>query len=56
MAESVGSAIDRETGLAIAREIARGAVWWGGMCAFVGAVPSPRLGLPPRQAVLGGDL
>ena len=56
MAESVGSAIDRETGLAIAREIARGAVWWGGMCAFVGAVPAPRLGLPPRQAVLGGDL
>jgi lantibiotic modifying enzyme len=47
---------DRETGLSIARGIAAAAVWSDGMCAFLGAVPAPRLGMPARQAVLGGDL
>ena len=56
MADAEGSATDRETGLSIARDIAAGALWSGGMCAFIGAVPAPRLGMPARQAVLGGDL
>jgi lantibiotic modifying enzyme len=50
------SAIDLETGLGIAQEIAAKALWSGEFCAFIGAAPPDRIGGPARQAVLGGDL
>jgi len=55
MSDTAPGTIDRETWHSIARGIAAAALWSEGMCAFIGAVPAPRLCQPARQAVLGGD-
>ena len=43
------------TGIAIARELAADAVWSGEACAFHGAAPASRLGLPAMHRSFGGD-